>query len=118
MTIARPWLIRALCAHIAWLSAQGRVRPDATAGATLAFLAEAAANQAANGHFDRFSEDQAMALKWIANECFLHLVSAGLVPDPKDQRDLLGFSKMEGSSYRCFLEIYTRNKRMRVHDAA
>ena len=116
LTLARPWLIQALCAHLEWLERLGRVTPDATTRATLDFLAEAAGNQAALGYFDRFSEDQAMALKWIANECFIHLVSSGLVAGKGDQRDLMGFSKMEGSSYRCFFEIYTRNKRMR--DAA
>ena len=58
-----------------------------------------------------------MALKWIANETWLHLVVAGLVPGQGDIRDLIGLSKMEGSSYRCFFEIYQRNKRFR-HDAA
>ncbi len=117
LTLARPWLIRALLAPLEWLERKGRLRPDATARATLEFLAVAAANQSALGYFDRFSEDQAMALKWIANEAFQHLVSEGLTPEPGDQRDLLGFSKMEGSSYRCFYEIHVRNKRMR-HAAA
>lgn len=117
LTLARPWLIRALCAHLDWLAAQGRVCHDETSAAAVEFLREAAANQAALGYFDRFSEDQAMALKWIANETFQHLVAAGLAPGLMDQRDLLGFSKMEGSSYRCFFEIYTRNKRLR-HDRA
>lgn len=117
LTLARPWLIRALLAHLEWLEREDRLYPDAATRATLEFLGEAAANQSALGYFDRFSEDQAMALKWIANETFLHLVSERLTPEPGDQRDLLGFSKMEGSSYRCFYEIYVRNKRMR-HVAA
>lgn len=113
LTLARPWLIRALLGHVGWLEAQGRVRLDEVARAATEFLAQAARNQSALGYFDRFSEDQAMALKWIANETWAHLVTQGLVPGQGDARDLLGFSKMEGSSYRCFFEIYQRNKRFR-----
>ncbi len=113
LTMARPWLIRALIAHILWLEEQGRVRLDEVASASIDFLSGAAINQAELGYFDRFSEDQAMALKWIANETWVHLVISGLVPAQGDARDLLGFSKMEGSSYRCFFEIYQRNKRFR-----
>lgn len=117
LTLARPWLIQALCAHARWLSAQGRLTLDACGAEAVAWLDEAARNQAALGAFDRFSEDQAMALKWIANETWLHLVTSGCVPAASDQRDLIGFSKMEGSSYRCFHEIYERNKRSRHADA-
>lgn len=113
LTMARPWLIRALVAHVLWLEEQGRVRFDEVASAAIDFLSAAATNQAGLGYFDRFSEDQAMALKWIANETWAHMVTSGLVPDQGDARDLLGFAKMEGSSYRCFFEIYQRNKRFR-----
>lgn len=113
LTLARPWLIQALVAHVSWLQAQGRARLDEVSASAIEFLSNAAANQSALGHFDRFSEDQAMALKWIANETWLHMVGQGLVPGQGDARDLLGFSKMEGSSYRCFFEIYQRNKRFR-----
>lgn len=113
LTLARPFLIQALVNHAFWLEAQGRLRFDETARACVDFLSQAARNQSALGHFDRFSEDQAMALKWIANETWLHLVIRGLVPGQGDARDLIGFSKMEGSSYRCFFEIYQRNKRLR-----
>lgn len=117
LTLARPFLIQALVNHARWLESQGRLRLDDTGRACVDFLWEAAKNQSALGYFDRFSEDQAMALKWIANETWVHLVVNGLVPGQDDARDLLGFSKMEGSSYRCFFEIYQRNKRFR-HVAA
>jgi hypothetical protein len=117
LTLARPWLIQALCAHVEWLGRAGRARIDRAAAERIAFLVEAARNQATIGHFDRFSEDQAMALKWIANETWIDLVANGAVGAQDDQRDLLGFSKMEGSSYRCFLEIYERNRRLRSADA-
>lgn len=113
LTLARPWLIQALVAHIRWLEAGERVTLDPAGTTCVEFLQEAAVNQAKLGYFDRFSEDQAMALKWIANETWLHLVTAGLVPGQADARDLIGFSKMEGSSYRCFFEIYQRNKKFR-----
>ncbi|MGP8431861.1 hypothetical protein ACT2FY_00755 [Paraburkholderia fungorum] len=117
LALARPWLILALCAHVEWLARHSRVTLDARTGGHLEFLREAAANQARQDGFDRFTEDQAMALKWIANEVWVDLVVTGAVPAPRDQRDLLGFSKMEGSSYRCFFEIYERNKRIRHADA-
>jgi hypothetical protein len=113
LTQARPWLIQALCAHAQWLARQQRLRLDAAAQECIAFLVEAARNQVALGSFDRFSEDQAMALKWMANELWLSLVVNGGVASLADQRDLLGFTKMEGSSYRCFREIYERNRRFR-----
>jgi predicted HNH restriction endonuclease len=49
----------------------------------------------------------------MANELWLSLVVNGSVASQADQRDLLGFTKMEGSSYRCFREIYERNRRFR-----
>ncbi len=117
LSLARPWLIQALCAHAQWLARQQRLRLDASAQECIAFLQEAARNQAALGSFDRFSEDQAMTLKWMANELWSRLVVDGCVPGKGDQRDLLSFTKMEGSSYRCFSEIYERNRRFRRADA-
>lgn len=117
LALARPWLIQALCAHAEWLARQHRLRLDANAQECIDFLREAARNQAALGSFDRFSEDQAMALKWMANELWSSLVVNGCVASKADQRDLLGFTKMEGSSYRCFSEIYERNRRFRRADA-
>jgi hypothetical protein len=117
LALARPWLILALCAHVDWLAKHGRVTLDARAGGHIAFLRVAASCQSRQDAFDRFTEDQAMALKWIANEVWIDLVVSGAVSAERDQRDLLGFSKMEGSSYRCFFEIYERNKRMRHADA-
>ena len=117
LSLARPYLIQALVAHMRWLEGRGRLTLDRTGTVALEFLAKAARNQSAKDCFDKHSEDQAMALKWIANETWLHLVVAGLVPGQGDIRDLIGLSKMEGSSYRCFFEIYQRNKRFR-HDAA
>lgn len=117
LTLARPWLIQALCSHVDWLAQRQRVRIDASAAACIAFLREASRNQSALGCFDRFSEDQAMALKWMANELWSSLVVNDCVPDKADQRDLLSFTKMEGSSYRCFSEIYERNRRFRRADA-
>jgi hypothetical protein len=113
LTLARPWLIQALCAHAGWLAAHHRVEIDAATAERIAFLRLAAQNQAAIVYFDRFSEDQAMAIKWVANEVWSDLVVRGAVRSKADQRDLLAFTKMEGSSYRCFFEIYERNKRSR-----
>lgn len=113
LSLARPFLIQALVAHARWLVGQGRLRLDVTGSAALEFLSEAARNQSAKAYFDKHSEDQAMALKWVANETWLHLVVNGLVDGQDDARDLISLSKMEGSSYRCFFEIYQRNKRFR-----
>ena len=46
-----------------------------------------------------------LALKLASNELLLHLVASGAVERYADQRDLLAFTKMEGSSYRCYHEL-------------
>jgi len=113
LSLARPFLIQALVAHARWLVDQQRLNLDKTGSVALEFLSQAARNQSAKKYFDKHSEDQAMALKWVANETWLHLVVNGLVSGQDDARDLISLTKMEGSSYRCFFEIYQRNKRFR-----
>jgi hypothetical protein len=117
LALARPWLIQALCGHIEWLKKNGRITLRDQDLERIAFLREASINQAALGIFDRFTEDQAMALKWVANEVWSDLVVRGAAQSLNDQRDLIAFTKMEGSSYRCFFEIYRRNKRYRHANA-
>jgi hypothetical protein len=64
--------------------------------------------------FSIHSVDRVLALKFASNQFLLHLVANQRVIQLKDQRDLLGFSKMEGSSYRCLFEIYSKFKRGRL----
>jgi hypothetical protein len=51
---------------------------------------------------------QVLALKFSSNELLLRLVAEDRVRETPDQRDLLAFTKMEGSSYRCFREVYAK----------
>jgi hypothetical protein len=68
---------------------------------------------AAKETFSIHSVDQVLALKFTSNELLQSLVVKGSVPGLDDQRDLLGFTKMEGSSYRCLFEVYSKFKRGR-----
>ena len=49
-----------------------------------------------------------LATKFASNELLHRLVADGCVRETADQRDLLAFTKMEGSSYRCLREIYAK----------
>ncbi len=114
LAIARPWLIKALVAHIWFLVDKNRMRIDSKLECMLDFISNIATSVTIKKTFDRYSEDQAMAMKWVANEIWVYAIRNHLVKNMPDVRDLLSFTKIEGSSYRCFYEIYQRNKQMRI----
>ncbi|AMP04963.1 hypothetical protein [Collimonas pratensis] len=105
LTTVRPFLVRALMAHVEWLAAQGRVELTAEEHAARDFIAAAARAKTQSGRYDSEDVQRVLALKFASNELLLHLVSRGAVKHFSDQRDLLAFTKMEGSSYRCYHEL-------------
>jgi hypothetical protein len=105
LTTVRPFFVRALMAHLGWLARVERVALDANALAALRFLADAAKAQTDARVYSLDHVGRALALKFASNELLASLVRAGAVHSFSDQRDLLAFSKMEGSSYRCYHEL-------------
>lgn len=106
LSVVRPRFVRALLAHVEWLVEVGRARPDRRwidAAADLRAVAEAASHRT---DYSALSVNVALAVKLASNELLLDLVVSDAVPDVADQRDLLAFTRMEGSSYRCFFEIH------------
>lgn len=113
LTLVRPRFVKSLMNHLVWLSKQQRLALDEQAHQSIDFINAAADFCLSQTTFSMHSVDRVLALKFAANELMLDLVCQGRLPQLTDQRDLLGFSKMEGSSYRCFLEIYSKQKRFR-----
>lgn len=110
LTFVRPRFVRALMQHLHWLEAQGRLSLDEQQNEMRAYLEDVARQLSEQQSFTRYSEDDVMALKFSSNALLFDLVEKQRVPQLMDQRDLLGFTKMEGSSYRCLLEIWQRNR--------
>ena len=104
LTVVRPYFVRALMAHVGWLAETGRVELDADARAVHQFIAHAARSQTDDAHYS-FGKVRVLAIKLLSNEFLTALVRNGRVATFDDQRDLLAFSKMEGSSYRCYHEL-------------
>lgn len=113
LTLVRPRFVKSLMNHLLWLQSQGRVTMDADDLSCLDFIINM--SNWCNGQktFSIHSVDRVLALKFTSNEFLQSLVLKGAVAQLSDQRDLLGFTKMEGSSYRCFFEVYSKFKRSR-----
>ncbi len=105
LTTVRPFLVRALMAHVDWLASQGRIELTQEERASRDFIAAAARAKTLSERYESEDVQRVLALKFASNELLLHLVSRSAVPSFLDQRDLLAFSKMEGSSYRCYHEL-------------
>ncbi|WP_211441176.1 hypothetical protein [Collimonas humicola] len=105
LATVRPLLVRALMAHVEWLATQDRVELTAEERTALGFITAAARAETQSGRYDNEDVHRVLALKFASNELLLHLVSRGAVRGFSDQRDLLAFTKMEGSSYRCYHEL-------------
>lgn len=106
LSIVRPRFVTAICAHLLWLQRRDGLTLDATrldALRNIQQIARALIDQAPGA-----GEDAVLLMKFAINELLVDLVCAGAVARPMDQRDLLGLSKMEGSSYRCMLEVLSR----------
>lgn len=108
LSIIRPFFVRALMAHVNWLEKRGRLTQTAEQKNANLFLSQLSQHIHNEWSITRYSEDEVMALKFASNALLFDLVESNAVQATLDQRDLLSFTKMEGSSYRCFLEIYSR----------
>jgi len=113
LTLVRPRFVKALMNHLLWLADNKRLTLDSQLSENIKYLQDVADSCLAQDQFSIHSVDQVLALKFASNELLLNTVSEGKVASFEDQRDLLGFTKMEGSSYRCFFEIYAKQKRFR-----
>ena len=113
LTLVRPRFVKCLMNHVLWLASQDRLTLNATDRDNIAFMKQAADWCISQTNFSIHSVDRVLSLKFASNEILLDLVTKGAVKDVADQRDLLGFTKMEGSSYRCLFEVYSKFKRGR-----
>jgi hypothetical protein len=111
LTIVRPYFVRALMAHVGWLARSDRLSLSAANESAWQFIAQAALTQSRSTVYGVDSVQRVLALKFAANELLGELVRSGAVRRFEDQRDLLAFSKMEGSSYRCYYELRAALKR-------
>lgn len=110
LTFCRPRLIKSIIAHVQYLSENKRANLKDYQLSALENMAVLTDKYLERNYFTKDSVDEVQALKFANNELMLDLVVSESVNDPKDQRDLLGFTKMEGSSYRCYYEIHNRRR--------
>jgi hypothetical protein len=108
LSICRPRLVRVALSHLEWLTKQGRLRPSSFHQNALTDIAKVAEAQMSLDFISPVTLDRVHAMKFAFNELLLDIVLSGAVRDLQDRRDLLGLTKMEGSSYRCFLEIIAK----------
>lgn len=113
LTLVRPRFVKSLMNHLCYLRDNDRLSVDQDTQSAIDFIGDAADMCLAQKIFSMHSVDKVLALKFASNELLLELVAQGKVAQLQDARDLLGMSKMEGSSYRCFFEIYSKQKRGR-----
>jgi len=112
LTLVRPFFVRGVMAHLGWLARHDRLALDADSAATHAYLGEIARRQSRSERYDADNSQRVLALKFASNELLVDLVRRGAIKRFDDQRDLLAFSKMEGSSYHCYhaLRANSRSK--------
>jgi hypothetical protein len=106
----RPRFVRALMAHTQWLNARGRIALDAAQLEGIKSLEMIAERYCHNMIRRKPSLPMALAIKFASNRILLDLVASGSATDRSVRRDLMAFTRMEGSSYRCLFEIYGRLK--------
>ncbi len=114
LTLVRPRFVKSLMNHLIWLASQDRLSLNPEITESIDYINQVADLCLSKTTFSMHSVDQVLALKFASNELLLNLVCQNHLPLLSDQRDLLGFTKMEGSSYRCFFEIYAKQKRIRI----
>ncbi len=105
LSLCRPRIVLAFMAHIDWLRVRKRVRTSDAILRSLENLRELATTLTTKPERGRLFAAEAMAIKFASNELILQLIVEDQEINPPDRRDLLGFTKMEGSSYRCYTEI-------------
>jgi hypothetical protein len=107
---ARPRFVRALMAHVQWLSANGKLKLKPRQQEGVRTL-EAIARRYYHNLVDRKpSLPMALSIKFAANRILLDLVASQAHMETSLRRDLLAFTRMEGSSYRCLFEVYSKVK--------
>jgi hypothetical protein len=107
---ARPRFVRALMAHAQWLDASGRImlKPAQREGIrALEMIAERYYHSLVKR---KSSLPMALAIKFASNRILLDLIATESASDCSVRRDLMAFTRMEGSSYRCLFEIYSKLK--------
>ncbi|MCW8999905.1 MAG: hypothetical protein OQK04_14445 [Kangiellaceae bacterium] len=114
LTLVRPRFVKSLMHFIIWLNDNRRVDLSETQKKHIDYLIDVCNCILQETEFSIHSVDRVLALKFSSNELLLDLVRRGSVKSIESQRDLLAFTKMEGSSYRCFFEIYSKKKRGRI----
>jgi hypothetical protein len=110
LSIVRPRFVTAICYHLIWLQQQKLLTLDDNHADALQNIRDLAKSVIA----DPLSagEDAVLLLKFAINELLVSLVCSNAVSvgAPLVERDLMGLSKMEGSSYRCLIEVISRTR--------
>ena len=114
LTLVRPRFVKSLMHHLLYLQRQGKVSLESQDQHHIEYLIGVCQRQLEDKVFSIHSVNKVLATKFASNELLLDLVSRGCVNDTDTERDLLSFTKMEGSSYRCFFEIYSKLKGQRL----
>ncbi|MCO1334747.1 hypothetical protein MO867_10390 [Microbulbifer sp. OS29] len=114
LTLVRPRFVKSLMHFVLWLNGQGEAELTSIDQEHVEYLIFLCNQQVAETVFSMHSVNRVLATKFSSNELLLDLVSTGKIKSLARQRDLLAFTKMEGSSYRCFFEIYSKFKGLRV----
>jgi hypothetical protein len=105
LALIRPQFVRCLMIHLLWLKECARLVINDVAEEGIRWLHGAALAVASEQLPTSTTLRQVLALKFASNEILLELVIRGAFVNAADERDALAFTKMEGSSYRCFKEL-------------
>ncbi|NVN09780.1 hypothetical protein [Nguyenibacter vanlangensis] len=108
LTTVRPFFVRAVLAHVRWLHDRGDLNLTTRQRDLVAELERIGHSITDARLYSNLLLQQVLALKLACNELLMDIIVRGNVRSPAIARDLQGFGKMEGSSYRCFRELYGR----------
>ncbi len=114
LTMVRPRFVKSLMHFLLWLKNNKELTLDLADFENIEYIIAICNEQIAATEFSMHSVNRVLATKFASNELLTSLVLSGKVSSVARQRDLLAFSKMEGSSYRCFFEIYSKTKGLRL----
>lgn len=114
LTLVRPRFVKSLMHFVLWLKDQSEVTLTQSDSDCLEYLIGICNQQIERKVFSVHSINQVLATKLASNELLSKLVLHKQVQNVNRQRDLLAFTKMEGSSYRCYFELYSKLKGLRV----
>jgi hypothetical protein len=110
LALLRPFFVRAITAHLEWLRQKDALLLDSESEEILGIISSLAMRVSRESTFSIGRVRRALALKLLCNQLLVNLVSDDCFLESSDERDALGFSKMEGSSYRCFYELTSKSK--------